>query len=54
MKVSWELLTKGMPLIMVERPPGGMFIANFGYGILGMVFETSPSVYACRHKSGID
>ena len=30
MKVSFELLPKGMPLIMDERPPGGVFVARLG------------------------
>ena len=30
MNVVLELLANGMPLIVVERPPGGVLIAKFG------------------------
>ena len=46
MKVSVELLPKGMPLSEVDKPPGGVFIARSGYGTSAVVFETSPKVYA--------
>ena len=47
-KVSVELLPKGMPLSEVNRPPGGVFSARFGYGTSAVVLETSPNVYACE------
>lgn len=50
-KVSVELLPNGMPLSEVERPPGGVFKARFGYGTSAVVLETSPKVYACKALS---
>jgi len=45
--VFLELLAKGMPLNFVDRSPGGLFVARLGYGTSAVVFDTSPSVYAC-------
>ena len=44
MKVLLELLPKPIPLSVVERPPGGLFVARSGKGTSAVVLETSPSV----------
>ena len=44
--VVLELLANGMPLMVVESPPGGVLIAKFGYGVSAVVLTTSPSVKA--------
>ena len=46
MKVFVELLPNGIPLSEVDRPPGGVFNARFGYGTSAVVLDTSPKVYA--------
>ena len=51
MNVSVELLPNGMPLSDVDRPPGGVFKARFGYGTSAVVLKTSPKVYACEALS---
>lgn len=44
MKVVLELLPNGIPLMVVESPPGGVFDARLGYAVSAVLFETSPSV----------
>ena len=44
MNVSVELLPNGMPLSEVDRPPGGVFKAELGYGASAVALETSPKV----------
>jgi hypothetical protein len=45
--VVLEALPNGMPLTIVERPPGGVFRAKLGYAVSAVLFVTSPRVYAC-------